>query len=300
MFQTRTQKTTDWTFANFAIYNILWRSTSLFPQKTEVLPQMKLQDVQDFYQQEGEKMSLADSVTVTNRDPQLAQLERECILQYISADSSILDIGCGDASHTVYYAARAKEAWGLEPVESLLALARQRREMNSIQNLTLVRGNALEASTFFAESSIDLVITQRCLINLEQWKHQKEALQQIASILEPGGLYVMIEGFMDELRELNSIRQAVGLSEIKVVPQNHFFENAEFEPFITECFTIENKHDFGFYMFQSRVYHPLVIAPEQPKHDAILNRVAQELSPHVSVTGFEKYSYDRCYVLRRK
>ena len=51
--------------------------------------------------------------------------------------------------------------------------------------------------------SFDLVISQRCLINLSGWEEQQIALAEIARILNPGGRFIMQEGTLQSREALN-------------------------------------------------------------------------------------------------
>jgi len=110
----------------------------------------------------------------------------------------------------------------------------------------------------------------------------------------------MTEGFQDELENLNSLRQKVGLDSIKVVNYNRNLLHAEFDTFIQNYFIVEAVHHYGFYLFLSRVYHPLVVYPENPKHDARLNEMAHHLCKVVDFPELKKFSYNLLYVLRRR
>jgi hypothetical protein len=110
----------------------------------------------------------------------------------------------------------------------------------------------------------------------------------------------MTEGFQDELNNVNSLRKAVGLSEVNVVSYNRNLQHNEFDAFINRYFTTEAVHDYGLYLFLSRVYHPLVVLPESPNHDSRLNEVASMLSTLVPISSLKKFSYNLFYVLKKK
>lgn len=55
--------------------------------------------------------------------------------------------------------------------------------------------------------------------------------------------------------------------------------------------------DNGFYPYMSRIYHPLVVEPEVPKHDSPLNKIAAPLATQNNFTEIKKYSYNLLYIL---
>jgi len=66
----------------------------------------------------------------------------------------------------------------------------------------------------------DVAITIHTLISLSNWSVQKEALQNIASVLVSGGLYVFTEGLRDGRARLDSLRKLMGLNRIPTVLHN--------------------------------------------------------------------------------
>ena len=261
---------------------------------------MDLEQIQAHWQSAGERLSLDEKVTPTSRDPFLGQLEEQYVLRYLSPKHTVLEVGCGDAVHTISYAKRVHSICGLDVANSLIKLARQRADLASTRNADFVTASVLDIPKLFPAQSLECVISQRCLINLADWKHQKEAILKIHEMLKPRGLFLVTEGFVEELQNLNRVRQTVELPEIKTVSYNRNLLHREFDPFVAKYFAVEAVHDYGFYLFLSRVYHPLVVAPEQPKHDSILNEIASRLSSIVSAAGMRQFSYNLFYVLRKK
>ncbi|MCX6166223.1 MAG: hypothetical protein NTU73_15410, partial [Ignavibacteriae bacterium] len=102
------------------------------------------------------------------------------------------------------------------------------------------------------------------------------------------------------LDNLNLARKNFSLQEIKVVDYNRNFTLKEFNIFINEYFEIVDKHYYGSYLFFSRVYHPLAVLPEEPRHDSKLNEVAMMIQKNITMPDLDKYSYNIAYVLRKK
>jgi ubiquinone/menaquinone biosynthesis C-methylase UbiE len=261
---------------------------------------MNLEDIRRHWERAGEQLLLQETVTSTSRDPFLGQLEEDYILRYLHPNQNVLEVGCGDASHTIKYAQRVKYIWALDVAGSLIERAKQRVEVSDIANIEFTVGSILEAGVIFCNKPIDCVISQRCLINLPTWHYQQDAIVQIHQLLKTGGLFLMTEGFQDELDNLNQLRERVGLSRIDVVGYNRNLIHDEFDAFIGNYFEIDAMLNYGLYLLLSRVYHPLVMVPEQPKHDSRFNEVAGLLSREVPTSEFRQYSYNLLYVLRKR
>lgn len=261
---------------------------------------MKLEEIKNHWEKSGESFSLEEKVTPTSRDPYLGEMERENILTYLNESYNALEVGCGDAFHTIYYAKKVNKMSSIDLASSLIEKAKHRISENSISNVDLFVGSVLDLEEIFQPRNFDCVISQRCLINLPNWDYQKEAIKQIYNLLDDDGIFLLTEGFQENLDNLNSVRKKLSLDEIKVVEYNRNFTLSEFEPFIHEYFEIIEKHYYGAYLFFSRVYHPLAVLPETPKHDSNLNKVAMDVSNIISTPDLEKYSYNIFYVLKKR
>ncbi|MFN2533464.1 MAG: class I SAM-dependent methyltransferase [Pyrinomonadaceae bacterium] len=261
---------------------------------------MDLNQIREHWRKAGGELLLSERVTPTSRDPFLGELEENYIVQHLESDQLVLEVGCGDAIHTLKYAQHVKFIWGVDVADTLISLANQKKESATVANVEFMVGSVLSLEEVPGQRQLDCVISQRCLINLPEWKHQQQALLGIHEVLKTGGLFLMTEGFQDELEELNSLRRKVRLSNINVVDYNRNFRHGEFDEFIENYFSIEAIHDYGHYLFLSRVYHPLVVAPDQPKHDSRHNEVASLLSALIPSSDFRQFSYNLCYVLRKK
>lgn len=260
---------------------------------------MELEEIRKHWEQAGEHLSMTDVVTPTSRDPYLGKLEQQNIATFLERNQEVLEIGCGDAQHTVRYAKQVKSIVGLDIAASLIRLAENRAQKERIENARFKCGSVLELQGL-GKDTFDCVVSQRCLINLPTWDYQEKAIEQVHSVLKPGGLFLMTEGFEDELLELNRVRRAVGLPEVRVVDYNRNFRHSEFDDFISTLFDVKAVKDYGFYLFCSRVFHPLAVLPEKPRHDSRLNEVAGLLASVDLGISMKRYSYNLMYVLRKR
>jgi SAM-dependent methyltransferase len=261
---------------------------------------MDLVSIREHWRKVGEQLSAAEKVTGTTRDPILGSLEEDCLARYLQPSNTVLEIGCGDAAHTVRYARQVRRIFGLDVADTLIAHARQRVERARIENVEFVVGSVLDLERIFGAGDIDCVLSQRCLINLPTWEHQQDALLKIHAVLPKGGVFLMTEGFQEEFDNLNHVREKVGLSPMKVVSYNRNLRHEEFDSFIAPHFEVEAVHGYGLYLLLSRVFHPLAMLPAEPRHDSPLNEAAGLLERSVSLPECRRFSYNLLYVLRRR
>ena len=75
----------------------------------------------------------------------------------------------------------------------------------------------------------------------------KQAIEQVASAIKPGGYYITSEGWQEGVDKINSIRGETGIDPMKIVVHNRYMKREEFQPFVSQQFEIVNKINFGFY-----------------------------------------------------
>lgn len=211
-----------------------------------------------------------------------------------------LEIGCGEGSHSVHYAKKVKRLSGIDIAESLIVLAKRRAVSESIQNVDFIVGSVLDMARIYPLQQFDCIISQRCLINLPDWPYQQDAILQSHRLLKNEGLLLLTEGFEEELENLNTLRRKSGLPQIEAVNYNKNLIRKDFEAFVNRYFDIIEVRDYGLYLFLSRIYHPLAVFPDEPKHDSRLNEVAMAVSRIIQISDLKRYSYNLFYVLRKK
>lgn len=260
---------------------------------------MELEEIRRHWEVSGKQLSINDKISPTTRDPYLGKLEEDNILAYLKSNTMVLEIGCGDAIHTIEYAKRVSRIVGIDIADSLIKKATKIAKSTGIRNIDFIAGSVLNLKKLLGTLEFDYAISQRCLINLPDWRKQQDVILQIHSILNTDGFFLLTEGFQDELDGLNQIRVNLGLTEIRVVNYNRNIYRSEFETFISKYFKIIEVRHYGAYLFLSRVFHPLAVLPNSPKHDSRLNMVAMEISRLILMPDLEKYSYNLFYALQK-
>ena len=135
----------------------------------------------------------------------------------------ILDAGCGNG-FTIDHLAKnfpiGTHLLGLEYNKELLKLAQSR---NSNQ---FVWGDLFDKDTLPKEQ-FDIIILQRVLINIQDPNHQISALENVVSLLKPGGLLIAIEAFSSGLDLINQARAEFNLEAVSM-PYHNYYLNENF------------------------------------------------------------------------
>jgi SAM-dependent methyltransferase len=242
-----------------------------------------------------------DGLRPVARDPYLQDVVETAMERWLPANGTLFDIGSGDGYSTIRLSRSVAKTYGFDFIPDFVEAARQNaaREkadvsfnVGSVMDLAPVREQFGQA---------DVVTTIRCLINLGTWDNQRRALDEIASVVKPGGLYLMSEGWAHGWEGLSKVRQELGLGSLYLVPHNLLLERKAFEEHVSANFEIIADGTLGLYLLLSRVLQPLYTAPEAPQHKHLINRVSALMTNHGIGDGlFREYDYAGVCVMRRK
>ncbi len=219
---------------------------------------------------------------VTLRDQNQRELELRFITWWFPVESKpdlVVEAGCGNGYSTRLFSREAKHIYAFDFSEEMI-----RRAIKVNKNLDNVVFAVDDVRSIKLESEVaDIVISQRCLINLMSWEEQKTAITEIHRVLKPGGMFILTEGL--KLDKLNDIRKRVGLPKINVVSHNNNFDMGSLVKYIKRDFDIQEVRTFGIYDFITRILHPLLVYPEEPKYDAKINQIAKTMETELVAEG---------------
>ncbi|MDD4803452.1 MAG: class I SAM-dependent methyltransferase [Syntrophomonas sp.] len=259
----------------------------------------KQQDIKRFWNEQAQQYGELSKATLP--DDFVKTLEVENIELFLQDGYLVADIGCGNGYSCFQFLKHFNiTIQGLDYSPEMLKVASKVRD-----NLPEFKRNRISFSvgdvrkTEFDNDIFDVVITERCLINLITREEQATALKEIYRILKPGGLYLMCEDTEQGLGNLNAIRKLVGLDEIKVRWHNLYLDEAHILSSIESRFElIETRNFSSQYYLASRVINAK-LAQEQglePSYDSEINRVAALFS---SAGDFGDYGPVKLWVLRK-
>jgi SAM-dependent methyltransferase len=217
-------------------------------------------DIQRLYRDEAERHG--SSGTSTIQDARSRQLELSALISaFPQKRASVLEVGCGNGYVAMQVAATFSgiekfDAFDFSEAFVAIAKAQAAPESGIFPNFTCSDVLALDAQGVY-----DVIYSQRCLQNLTSWEYQKTGLANVVRALKPGGHYVMQEGFLTGLNNLNEARAEFDLEPIPESWHNHFFDEGKTRAFMEErgC-RVELEVPFlsGYY-FGSRVLLPALM-----------------------------------------
>jgi SAM-dependent methyltransferase len=114
--------------------------------------------------------------------------EESLVLDYIPDDAKVLDLGCGGGRTAVALAELGLDVVGIDISEAMVRLARQQASIAGVEAVFEV-GDATALA--LPESSFDAVLfAYNGMELLPEKKGKEQAIQSIAEVLKPGGVFI--------------------------------------------------------------------------------------------------------------
>lgn len=244
------------------------------------------------------------NTTATTDDVFLRELEIDTFIKtlrhlQLPNEAEILDVGCGDGYSTQRIAAGLPEYrfTGVDYSEGMIALAGQNARKAPQSAITFLVGDVLDLSQMRSGMPFDVVMTDRCLINLDSAEKQACAIGQIARRLRPGGYYVAIENFLEGQENLTRARGQMGLPEIPVRWHNRFFTEREWRQAAEPWFENIRFEEFSSsYYFATRVIYSAMCQMQGIEPD--YRHEIHKLAVNLPVSG--QFSPIRLVLMQRK
>ncbi len=252
-------------------------------------------EILDYWDQKAKELKELPQATM--RDIQLRLLEIDLILGQLNDNDEVLDVGCGNGFATEIYSEKAKSVMGVDFSSEMIDQADQKliQKQANFKNISFKQMDLLNLTC--PQNSFDVVISERCLINLRSWEEQMQAMLEIKKVLKNGGRFLMIEGTSGGLDGLNDMRESYGLHRIEKHWHNLLSDDEPIMKFLKDQFKIQRIISMGTYYFISRVVHPLSVLPDEPKFDAKINEVARKIA--LKLDGLNELFINKLYVLSK-
>jgi ubiquinone/menaquinone biosynthesis C-methylase UbiE len=164
--------------------------------------------------------------------------------------------------------------------DMILAAEKQKKiiEDKLIGKLYFEKGDVLELKE---TEQYDVVLTDRCLINLGTLENQIKAIDNIYDVLKENGKYLMMECTIDGLNKINSVRHKFGLEDITERWHNLYLDEQPILNHIKNKFRHVEINNFNSTFFLlSRTLNALLTTEGEPiDYNSNLNKYAAMLPP---------------------
>jgi SAM-dependent methyltransferase len=217
---------------------------------------MNFEEIRSYWENRAAGDSSAQSTT---QDVYLREIEVNAVSASIGKyrPRHVADVGCGDGRTTARLAAEYPDVSfaGFDYSLHMIENARRVHAPDGFGNIQFDQLDILEG----VKESFDLIYTTRCLINLPSWDLQQIALRNIHTSLTAGGVYVMVENFVEGQTNFNIIRKQFELPEIGIRDHNCFFERGRLLDFVADLFVPQEATNISstYYLVSRVIYSKL-------------------------------------------
>lgn len=192
----------------------------------------------------------------TTRAPSAKRLEIDALVRSLRAMSystssraRLLEVGCGNG-HNCIALAEAFPGFaitGIDYIARMVEMAETNgRESAGTDRLSFYRGDVMDLDTVSGLAPVfDIVLSNRCLINLGSTERQKRALTSLAKRSAEAGSLLLIENSQQSFARQNRCRETMGLEARKASDFNHFLDENEVIPHLRSLFEEVAIEDFS-------------------------------------------------------
>jgi SAM-dependent methyltransferase len=222
--------------------------------------------IRTHYREQAAAHELAPTSTMA--DHITRQLELDVILACVGhalgsggPDALVGDVGCGNGHLLAVlrerFADPRLEARDFSP--EMVELARRRE----IDRCDVAVGDVRALD--WADASLDVLVSERCIINVLDEAGQVQSLQEFERVVRPGGHLVLVEAFTDGFENLNRARDEIGLEPTEVPFHNRWLDAGLVDEVLATGFEdvpggaeLAPRNFLSTHYFVSRVLYPAV------------------------------------------
>src|SRR3954453_18673055 len=169
--------------------------------------------VHSFWEKQAQDFGTSDLATAP--DHYYRELEISRIKDVIAglSHNTILDIGCGNGYSTIKLAQIFPDATiiGIDYSGKMIDAANAAAGQAGIANAKFFVGDVLAISEHveLKGKKFDIVLTERCLINLANTDEHEQGFLQLSNLLAPSGHLILVENTAEGLDRLNGLRASL-------------------------------------------------------------------------------------------
>ncbi|NJN40030.1 MAG: class I SAM-dependent methyltransferase [Gammaproteobacteria bacterium] len=223
-------------------------------------------------------LSERNPLVVNIADHSQRELETAFVLTHLPRGTKVLEVGCGNGFLTDILRQHCGSVDAFDYSENMVAQAKQ---LHGETNNRFFQDNVLEPAQ--VTPPYDAIVCVRVLINLRNLEEQETAVRNMHALLRPGGVLLLVEGYLDGFDALNDLRRACGIEAMQPASINFYSRFHELMAGVGNLFEIRAEMHTGTFDVLTRVAYPLLVGASNASghsefHEKILP-LAKALSP---------------------
>lgn len=253
--------------------------------------------IKDFW--DSQAITFGMSHSVSWKDIFMINLEVENISKLLKNHNNyVLDIGCANGYSTIKQLEKSciNKIVGVDFSEKMIEKARQRIEIENIENIDFIHGDILDLP--FENNTFDAVYTTRVLINLPSWELQKKALDECIRVAKPNGLIIISEAFWEPLVHLNALRSIANLPSLTEHDFNRYIKKDKLDQYLRgKNLQFKTVEFSGLYYVGTRFLRELINNNQNQDYTNEFNKLFYEVENKYSV---DKFGIQQIYYFEKK
>ena len=190
---------------------------------------------------------------------------------------SLLDVGCGNGQRTLFFSKYVKgKTLGIDYSDKMIDYANVvlSRQNNSVRSK--VSFEVQDIQHYSDDTKYDVIISCRTFVNQPTYDEQITLFKKLHSRLNKKGSLIIAEISEEGNSRLIDLRKKHGLAPSK--PRNRNMRNLYLNekkvfPKISNLFEIKEIQRGGVFYYITRVIHPALVYPIEPKANARINDI---------------------------
>ena len=240
----------------------------------------ELFEIKQFWNEQA-KINKGTSLA-TSPDTIAFEMELEQMKHLMPSGCCVLDVGCGNGIKGIELAKELEiNYYGMDYSEEMIKQATQllANQTGFLKGtIEFFNADILDA-TVLKPNYYDIVISDRCLINLKTLDNQVLAAKNIHSALKSNGIYLMFENSMQSLDKLNKVRRQFSLPDIEVRWHNLYIDENLFFNAVKDYFNLVKINNFAstYYLISRTINAILTPTGEKINYLSDINKLSAKL-----------------------
>ena len=254
---------------------------------------ISFEKIKNFWDSEAMQKGQAPSVTI--RDHFFRIHELNILMSLVLHNNSILDVGCGTGFGTLILNAKASRTVGIDYSAPMISWAKKllkddkyRKKLfldlgylykkPETKHIKFYTQDVLKPFKFKIKKQFDVIMGQRVLINMINYKNQVKLLKNLKKYSSPDTLFLFTEATLQGHERTNKLRKKFNVPKLEKYWRNFYVDEKKLDSWKKIGLKIKFILSFDTYMLLSKVIYPAAYGPKNCEFISGANLAAMEVA----------------------